>query len=112
TCFRIDGLTGLLTKEAKLTVKYTSYDLEQAGGNLSKLRLARWDEIANKWTVIDTIINEQSMTLTVQTNHFSLWSVMIDESAIDNGLIFSIVVCVSIFISIPAIILLVRKLRH
>jgi hypothetical protein len=77
TCFRVDGLTGLLTKDAKMTVKYSTADLEKAGGDPSKLQLARWDEASNQWTVLKTTVDKSAMTLTVNTNQFSLWAVMI-----------------------------------
>jgi hypothetical protein len=77
TCFRVDGLNGLLTKEAKMTVKYSSADLQKAGGDASKLRLARWDEVSNQWTVLKTSVDKPTMTLIASTNQFSLWAVMV-----------------------------------
>ncbi|MDO8491819.1 MAG: hypothetical protein Q7T04_07385, partial [Dehalococcoidia bacterium] len=56
TVFRIDGLTGLLAKEATVTVKYTAADLDKAGGDASRLRLARWDEAGSQWTVLKTSV--------------------------------------------------------
>ena len=77
TCFRIDGLTGLLAKEAILTVKYSPADLERAGGEASQLRLARWDETQNQWSVLKTKVDKEAMTLTTTTNQFSIWAVMV-----------------------------------
>jgi hypothetical protein len=81
TCFRVDGLNGLLTKEAKMTVKYSSADLQKAGGDASKLQLARWDEVSNQWTVLKTSVDKPTMTLTASTNQFSLWAVMVGTPA-------------------------------
>jgi hypothetical protein len=77
TCFRIDGLAGLLIKDADITVKYTDTDFVKAGGDASKLRLARWDESDNKWTVLDTTIDKANKSLTAHTNRFSIWAVMV-----------------------------------
>jgi hypothetical protein len=76
TSFRIDGLTGLLSKDATLTVKYTSADLEAAGSDVSKLVLARYDESENKWTVLPTTLDKSALTLSTTTNRFGIWVVM------------------------------------
>jgi hypothetical protein len=80
-CFRVDGLTGLLTNEADVTVKYTSADLEKAKDDVSALRLARWDEAKNQWTVLDTSLDKSAMTLSASTNLFSIWAVMVAPPA-------------------------------
>lgn len=77
TCFRIDGLTGLLAKEATVTVKYTAADLEKAGGDASKLRLARWDEAEGQWSVLNTEVDKAANALTTHTNRLSLWAIML-----------------------------------
>jgi len=77
TCFRIDGLAGLLLKEATVTVKYTVADLESAEGDASRLRLARWDEANNEWSVLKTEVDSQAMTLSTSTNQLSIWAVMV-----------------------------------
>ena len=76
TSFRVDGLTGLLTKDASLTVKYTSADLEAAGSDVSKLVLARYDDSENKWTIVPTTLDKGALTLSATTNRFSIWVVM------------------------------------
>jgi len=78
TCFRVDGLTGLLAKEAKITVKYSSADLEKAGGDPARLRLARWDEAEGRWTILKTGLDKNTQTLTADTSRFSIWAVMAD----------------------------------
>lgn len=112
TCFRIDGLTGLLVKDATLAVYYTEADLYQAGGDASRLRLARWDEATNQWILLDTKINAKTMTLTADTNYLSTLAVMANESVSNNGIITTIVIGIVVFVSIPTVILITRKLRH
>jgi hypothetical protein len=80
-CFRVDGLTGLLSNEALVTVKYTSVDLEKAKGDASTLRLARWDEAKSQWTVLDTSLDKSVLTLSASTNQFSIWAVMVAPPA-------------------------------
>lgn len=82
TCFRVDGLTGLLAKEATVTVKYTTADLDKAGGDASRLRLARWDEANNQWSVLKTELDKAAMTLTTRTNHLSIWAVMVATTSV------------------------------
>ncbi len=77
TCFRIDGLTGLLAKEAAVTVKYTPADLDKASGDASRLRLARWDEANNQWAVLKTRVDTGATTLSTTTNQLSIWAVMV-----------------------------------
>jgi hypothetical protein len=81
TCFRVDGLTGLLAKEAAVTVKYTAADLDKAGGDASTLRLARWDEADSQWTVLKTKVDKEAMTLSATTNRLSIWAVMVAPPA-------------------------------
>jgi len=76
TSFRVDGLTGLLSKDATLTVKYTSADLDAAGSDVSKLVLARYDESENKWTILPTTLDKSALTLSTTTNRFGIWVVM------------------------------------
>jgi hypothetical protein len=76
TSFRIDGLTGLLSKDATVQVKYSSADLEAAGSDVSKLVLARYDESDNKWTIVPTTLDKSALTLSATTNRFSIWVVM------------------------------------
>jgi hypothetical protein len=77
TCFRVDGLTGLLAKEATIKVQYSPADLEKAGGDASRLKLARWDEGDNQWSILKTTVDKNNMTLTATTDRFSIWSVMV-----------------------------------
>jgi hypothetical protein len=81
TCFRIDGLTGLLAKEATVTVEYSAADLDKADGDASRLRLARWDEAQSQWSVLKTKVDKEAMTLTTNTNQLSIWAVVVAPPA-------------------------------
>ena len=80
TSFRVDGLTGLLSKDATVTVKYTSADLESAGSDVSKLVLARYDDSENKWTILPTTLDKSALSLSTATNRFGIWAVMAASS--------------------------------
>jgi hypothetical protein len=77
TSFRVDGLTGLLLKKATVTVKYSSADLDEAGGDAAKLKLARWDEAQNEWSVLQTKLDKGAMALSTSTNQLSIWAVVV-----------------------------------
>jgi hypothetical protein len=111
TCFRIDGLTGLLAKEATVTVKYTAADLDKAGGDASRLRLARWDEAQSQWSVLKTKVDKEATTLTTNTNQLSIWAVMVAPPAhtqVNWALIGGIIGC-GIIIALPVYFLIVRR---
>jgi hypothetical protein len=85
TCFQIDGLSGLLSKDATITVIYSDADLAVAGGDASKLVLARYDQSDSKWTALTTTLNKDTMSLSAQTNRFSTWAVMTTSSGTQAG---------------------------
>ena len=85
TCFRIDGLTGLLSRDATVVVKYSSADFKAAGSDVSKLVLARYDDSDNKWTVLPTTLDRNDLTLTATTNRFSIWTVMVTSGGSAAG---------------------------
>ena len=85
TNFRLDGLTGLLSKDATIVVKYSSADVAAAGGDVSKLTLARYDESDNKWTIVPTTVDKNAQTLTATTNRFSIWTVMVTSGGSAAG---------------------------
>jgi hypothetical protein len=85
TNFRLDGLTGLLSKDATIVVKYSSADVEAAGGDVSKLTLARYDESENMWTIVPTTVDKNAQTLTATTNRFSTWTVMVTSGQTSAG---------------------------
>jgi hypothetical protein len=76
TTFLVEGLTGLLSKDATVVVKYSSADLEAAGSDVSKLALARYDESDNQWTILPTTVDRNMLTLTAPTNRFGTMAVM------------------------------------
>jgi hypothetical protein len=79
TFFTINGINGLLAKDATMTVKYTSADLEAAGSDVSKLVLARYDDSENKWTILPTTLDKNSLTLYTTTNRFGTWGIMVSS---------------------------------
>jgi hypothetical protein len=54
--------------------------MDKAGGDATKLELARWDEGQSGWTVLKTKVNTQASTLTAETNQFSIWAVVVASS--------------------------------
>jgi hypothetical protein len=81
TCFRVDGLTGLLAKEATVAVKYTPADLAEADGDAARLKLARWDEANAPWAVLKTRVDVGTMTLSASSNQMSIWAVVVAAPA-------------------------------
>jgi len=79
TFFTIEGITGLLAKDAIMKVKYTSADLEAAGSDVSKLVLARYDDSENKWTILPTYLDKNELTLSAATNRFGTWGIMVSN---------------------------------
>jgi hypothetical protein len=85
TTFKIDGLTGLLSKDATVVVKYSSADLEAAGSDVSKLTLARYDESENQWTIVPSTVDRNALTLTANTNRLGTMAVMVASAASSGG---------------------------
>ena len=112
TCFRIDGLAGLLAKEATVTVKFTPADLERAEGDASRLTLARWDEANNQWLVLKTKVDKEAMTLSTTTNQFGLWAVMVAPPAAPFNLLLIISIGAGVIIVGIAILLVVLRRRR
>ncbi len=99
TCFRVDGLTGLLAREATVAVKYTSADLAEAGGNAARLRLARWDEANTRWTVLKTRVDEGTMMLSASSNQMSIWAVVVAApSAAGAGWVTGMVIAAGVIV--------------
>ena len=91
--FRVDGLPGLLAKEAMVTVKYNAADLDRAEGEAARLRLARWDEAEGRWTVLKTNLDREAMTISATTNQLGIWAVMVAPPAgVDRLLIGGVAV--------------------
>jgi hypothetical protein len=81
SAFRVDGLPGLLAKEATITVKYLPADLERAEGEAARLKLARWDMADGRWTVLATKLDREAMTISADTNQLSIWAIMVGPPA-------------------------------
>ena len=80
-CFQVSGLSGLLAQNATVTVKYTADDLAKAGGDVSRLVLARWDVGSSQWTILKTNADEAAMTLSASSNQMSTWAVVVGSPA-------------------------------
>jgi hypothetical protein len=76
TSLSVEGLTGLLSADATVTVRFTADDLAAAGGNPSRLYLARWDAGKNQWTFLPTTVDSVKKTLTVMTNQLGAMEVV------------------------------------
>jgi len=85
TFFKVDGINGLLAKDATLIVKYTSVDLEAARSDVSKLALARYDDSDNKWTILPTTLDKSALTLSTATNRFGTLGVMVSSGGNTQG---------------------------
>jgi len=81
SCFQVNGLTGLLAKDATITVKYTQDDLNKATGNALKLRLMHWDQGTNQWVVLKTKVNTAVMTLTATSKQMGIFAVAVGAAA-------------------------------
>jgi len=84
TCFEITGLSGLLGKDATVTVTYSADDLAAAGGDASRLRLAYFDAAQNAWVVLPTQADTGSTKLTAGTNHMGVFTVMVSSSGTES----------------------------
>jgi hypothetical protein len=85
TFFKVDGINGLLAKDATLIVKYTSVDLEAAKSDVSKLVLARYDDSDSKWTILPTTLDKSTLTLSTATNRFGTLGVMVSSGGNTQG---------------------------
>lgn len=85
TCFRVEGISGLLSKDATMTVRFLEDDLAVAGGRASRLKLGYYNEAEHVWKAMPTEVNENEMTLTTSTNHFSTWAVLASDSSGGKG---------------------------
>ncbi len=109
TCFKVEGLNGLLAKEATLTIKYSAADLDKAGGDASKLALARWNEGDNRWEIVKTRVNQQNTTLTANTVQLGIWAAVILPTSPTNFLwLFEIILGV-ILVSLVVIFLTLKR---
>jgi hypothetical protein len=111
TAFRVDGLPGLLAKEATVTVKYLSADLESAGGDATRLKLARWGMADSKWTVLNTKLDREAMTISADTNQLSIWAIMVGPPAKINWALLGGVAGGVVVVGLLVYLLAVRRRR-
>jgi hypothetical protein len=113
TYFQINGLTGLLAKNAAVTVQYTADDLSKAGGKDSSLVLTRWDPGTNKWVVLKTKTNAKTMTLSAASKQLGIMAVaasLLPSSGI-KWIIIGPIIAVVIIVVIVGILLITRRKR-
>jgi len=111
TAFRVDGLPGLLAKEAMVAVKYLSVDLERAKGDAARLKLARWDMADGQWTVLKTNLDQEAMTISAKTNQLSIWAVIVGPPARVNWALIGGVVGGVVVLGLLVYFLVVRRKR-
>jgi hypothetical protein len=111
TAFRVDGLPGLLAKEATVTVKYLSADLQAAQGDAARLKLARWDAADNQWTVLETKLDRQAMTISADTNQLGIWAIMVGPPAGVNWALIGGVAAGVVALGLLVYLLVVRRRR-
>jgi hypothetical protein len=114
TYFQINGLTGLLAKDAAVTVQYTADDLSKAGGKASSLVLTRWDPGTNKWVVLRTKANNTAMTLSANSKQLGIMAVaasLVPPSSGINWIIIGPIIAVVIILAIVGTVLMTRRKR-
>jgi hypothetical protein len=90
-------------------VKYSAADLTAAGGDASKLKLARWDQGTN-WTVLKTSVNKGTMTLSATSNQMSVWAVVVGSST-SSGIsdtIIGVIIAVVLIVAAVVTLLLIN----
>ena len=115
-CFQVNGLTGLLAKNATVTVKYTEDDLSKANGKANLLVLMRWNAGTNQWVVDATKVNTKTSTLSANDNAMGIWAVAVGTAPASSGInwivIGSIIAVAIIIAAIGTIFFLNRKKRQ
>jgi hypothetical protein len=110
--FNAEGLTGLLAKNATVTVKYSADDLSKANGKASSLQLLRWDPGTNQWVVMKTKVDTKATTLSASSNQMGIWAVAVGAASASSGtnwIMIGIIAVVIIVIAIVATLLVVRR---
>lgn len=110
-CFRLDGISGLLLEEAAVTVKFTDTDVAKAGYNTSRLKLAYWDELSKEWIILQSSVNTSEMTVTADTNHFSVWTVMISPQKQTNWTVIVIILVISVLVVLGGLLFFTKRKR-
>ena len=110
--FNAEGLTGLLAKNATVTVKYSADDLSKANGKTSSLQLLRWDPGTNQWVVMKTKVDTKAMTLSAKSTQMGIWAVAVGTVKASSGInwmIIGIIAVVVIIIAVVAFLLMSRR---
>jgi hypothetical protein len=109
TCFQVEGLTGLLAKNATVQVTYSQADLTAAGDNASKLKLARWG--GSNWTVLKTNLDTGLTTISATSNQMGVWAVVVGSTASSgmNWTIIGVIIAVVIIVVLVVVILLMMR---
>jgi len=112
-CFQVNGLTGLLAKNATVSVKYTAADLSKANGKASLLVLMRWNAGTNKWVIDATKVNTKTTTLSANDNAMGIWAVAVGTVAPSkiNWELIGIPIAALIVISVVGIVFVTRNRR-
>lgn len=110
--FRVDGLPGLLAKEAIVTVEYTAADLDKAEGEAARLKLARWDEAEGQWIVLKTNLDREAMIISATTNQLGIWAVMVAPPTNVNWALIGGAVAGVMFLALLVYFLAVRRRGH
>jgi hypothetical protein len=85
SAYILDGIAGLLPKEATIVIKYTPDDLKAAGGDASKLYIARYEAGDRKWTLLSTTTDTGAKTITATTDRLGTFEVMGAQQALSTG---------------------------
>ena len=111
TTFEVNGLTGLLAKDATITVKYSSDDLSKAGGNVSKLKLMLWIPATNQWVPLKTKVDSNAATLSATSNQMGIFAVAVASAASSgiNWMIIGIIAVIVIIIAVVIFLLMSRR---
>jgi len=110
--FQVNGLTGLLAKDATVTVKYTATDLSKANGKATSLKLLRWDPGNNQWVVLKTKVDASAMTLSASSNQMGIWAVAAGTATSSSGTnwtMISIIAVVIVVIGVVVVLLVARR---
>jgi hypothetical protein len=75
--FEVAGLNGLLASDAVVNVRYSAGDLKLAGGDVSRLSLAVWDEACSRWLLLKTSASTEKLTLSTRTKQLGTMAVMV-----------------------------------
>ena len=113
-CFQVNGLTGLLAKNATVTVKYTADDLSKANGKTSSLQLLRWNPGTNQWVVPGTKVDTEAMTLSAKSTQMGIWAEAVGtvKSPGINWMIIGIIAVVVIIIAMVATLLFLNRKKR